>query len=403
MNSTCQIIRDMVLLLIAAAFLSWLLIRALKRSKDPLLLLFKWVLTVLVIWIELRHVAPKIWVNPFFGLIGTAVCGWVLAIIWRRSIASIIAKPFASLYDGGNAEIEPHPFYSIADAKRKRGQYTKAVAEIRKQLDRFPTDLSGQMLLAEIQAENLNDLPGAEITIQRLCSQPGHPPRNIALALNTLADWHLKFAQDRDAARKDLQKIADSFPDTELALAAAQRIAHLATTEHLLSPHDRQPVRVPEGVRNIGLLQSSAHLAPAVIDPAKLAADYVKRLEQHPLDTEAREKLATLYADRYERLDLAADQLAQLIEQPNQPGKLVVHWLHLLADLQVRHGANYDAVRQTLEQIIERYPNLAAAETARHRLALLKLELKSKEKSQAVKLGSYEQNIGLKSGWPRQP
>jgi hypothetical protein len=259
------------------------------------------------------------------------------------------------------------------------------------------------MLLAEIQAENLNDLPGAEITIQRLCDQPGHPPRNIALALNTLADWHLKFAQDRDAARKDLQKIVDSFPGTELALAAAQRIAHLATTEHLLSPHDRQPVRVPEGVKNIGLLQSSAHLAPTEIDPSKLAADYVKHLEQHPLDTETREKLAILYADGFERLDLAADQLTQLIEQPTQPGKLVVHWLNLLADLQVRHGANYDTVRQTLEQIIERYPNLAAAETTRHRLALLKLELKSKEKSQAVKLGSYEQNIGLKSGWPRQP
>jgi tetratricopeptide (TPR) repeat protein len=338
-----------------------------------------------------------------FGPLVIVVGGIIFSLLWAPHIGGWLAKPLTGLYDGGNAEIAPHPFYSIADAKRKRGQYTEAVAEIRKQLDRFPTDVSGQMLLAEIQAENLNDLPGAEITIQRLCDQPGHPPRNIALALNTLADWHLKFAQDRDAARKDLQKIADSFPGTELALAAAQRIAHLATTEHLLSPHDRQPVRVPEGVKNIGLLQSSAHLAPTEIDPSKLAADYVKHLEQHPLDTETREKLAILYAGGYKRLDLAADQLTQLIEQPTQPGKLVVHWLNLLADLQVRHGANYDTVRQTLEQIIERYPNLAAAETTRHRLALLKLELKSKEKSQAVKLGSYEQNIGLKSGWPRQP
>jgi len=42
---------------------------------------------------------------------------------------------------------------------------------------------------------------------------------------------------------------------------------------------------VPEGVKNIDLLETSGHLAPAEIDPAQLAADYVKHLEQHPLDT----------------------------------------------------------------------------------------------------------------------
>ena len=99
---------------------------------------------------------------------------------------------------------------------------------------------------------------------------------------------------------------------------------------------------------------------------------------------------------------MAADQLGQLIEQPNQPVKLVAQWLNLLADLQLRHGADYNTVRQTLEQIVEQYPNLAAAEIARHRLGRLKLEWKAKETSQAVKLGSYEQNIGLKRGLPRK-
>ena len=93
-----------------------------------------------------------------------------------------------------------------------------------------------------------------------------------------------------------------------------------------------------------------------------------------------------------------ADQLEQLINQPNQPGKQVVHWLNLLADLQLRHDAGYDTISQTLEQIIERYPNLAAAGIARNRLDLLKLELKAKQISQPVKLGTYEQNIGLKRG-----
>jgi len=257
------------------------------------------------------------------------------------------------------------------------------------------------MMLAEIHVENLNDVAGAELAIQRLCAQPGHPPRQIALALNALADWHLKFAQDREAARQDLQQIVQLFPETELALAAAQRIAHLAKTEMLLSPHDRQRIHVPEGVKNIGLLQSSTHLQRSAGVPAKLAAEYVEHLEQHPQDTEAREKLAAIYADHYGRLDLATDQLDQLINQPNQPAKLVVHWLNLLADLQLRHGAAYDTVLQTLEQIIERYPNLAAAGIARNRIDLLKLELKAKQTNQSVKLGAYEQNIGLKRGASR--
>lgn len=397
--SAYHVIRGTILLLLFLGIGGWLLWRALKRSEDPPALVVKWVVTALILaglawvtkpWSDM----PLQWTDVVTTLVG----GLILAIVWRQSIAGLFAKPFMSLYDGGSAEIEPRPYYSIAEAKRKRGHYLEAVAEIRKQLARFPTDFEGQLKLAEIQAENLNDLPGAELAIRRLCEQPGHAPRNLALALNSLADWHLKQGVDRDAARQDLEKLIEVLPDTEFALAAAQRIAHLAKTETLLAAHDRQPIHLPEGVKNVGLLASTEHLRPTAADPAALANEYVKHLEQHPQDTEAREKLAVIYADHYRRLDLAADQLEQLIHQPNQPARLVVHWLNLLADLQLRHDAGYETVRQTLEQIIERFPNLAAADMARNRLDLLKLELKAKQRSEPIKLGEYEQNIGLKRG-----
>jgi hypothetical protein len=91
-----------------------------------------------------------------------------------------------------------------------------------------------------------------------------------------------------------------------------------------------------------------------------------------------------------------------LIETPNQPAKRVAHWLNLLADLQVQHGADYETVRGTLEKIVERFPDLAAGEMARTRLGRLKLELKGHKQTPDVKLGVYEQNIGLKQGSPRQ-
>ena len=163
-----------------------------------------------------------------------------------------------------------------------------------------------------------------------------------------------------------------------------------------MAAQDRQPVIVKEGVKNVGLLESSAHLVPAETSPAELAAAYVQQLKDHPDDTETREKLAMLYATHYHRLDLATIELQQMIQEPNHPPRRVAHWLNLLADLQVRGGADYDTARATLEQIIERFPDFAAADLARTRLSHLKLEFKALEKTPDKTLGVYEQNIGLK-------
>ena len=403
---TYQMVRGTVLLALALCAVGWFMVGCLKRSDDPARLIFKWVLTAgvvgLVIWFVGPMVAEGGYGGAFIGVPLCAVVGIALTIIWRHNIADLIAKPFANLYDGGSVEPIPHPAYSIAQSKQKRGNYLEAIAEIRKQLDRFPTDVEGQLLLAQIQAEDLKDLGAAELTIERFCAQPGHAPPNIVFALYSMADWHLQVAQDRDAARRDLEKIIKLFPGSEFALGAAHRIAHLGSAEMLLAPHERKKFIVAEGVQNIGLHRGQEHIEPAEADPAHEAAEYVKHLEQHPLDTEAREKLAVIYADHYGRLDMATNELEQMIEQPNQPARLVVHWLNLLADLQIRSGAGFEAAQQTLQRIVDRDPDVAAAEIARHRLALLKLEMKSKEKSQGVKLGSYEQNIGLKQGLPRR-
>src|SRR5260370_38230548 len=87
-----------------------------------------------------------------------------------------------------------------------------------------------------------------------------------------------------------------------------------------------------------------------------------------------------------------------MVQHPSRPPRLVVSWLNLLADLQIRCGAGYDTAKQTLERIIALAPNLAPAENARKRIALLRLELKGLEKSDSVELGSYEQTIGWKQG-----
>lgn len=402
MSRILSIIGDTVLSLIGVIFIIWLFVRALKRSDDPPRLIFKWIFSAWVVCFFLAVAVPEVRKGGFDAIHAislTLICGITMAITWRHSIIDLIANPIGSLYDGGNEEIEPKPYYSIALSKRKLNRPLEAIVAIREQLAKFPNDYEGVVLLANIQAEDMKDLASAEITFNHFCDSPGAPPKQVAAALTQLADWHLKLAQDADSARTTLEKIIAKYPDSELSLAAAQRIARLGGAEKiLLAAHDRQPVFVPAGVKNIGLLDSSEHLIPAETDPEKLVADYVKHLEQHPLDAEARERLAVIYARHYHRLDLATLELEQLIGQPEQQARCVAHWLNLLADLQIHGGADYEAARATLERIGERFPDLPVAEMARTRVGRLKLELKSQKETPGVKLGVYEQNIGLKPG-----
>jgi tetratricopeptide (TPR) repeat protein len=406
MSQTLQIAGEIFWFTIILGFAIWLFIRSLKRSENPAKLIFKWVFTAIVVGFVVGVVVPGFregGPDALHALLLMLICGLAMVVTWRHSLIDIIAKPLTSAIDGGNEPPESEPYYSIALAKRKLNKPLEAIAEVRKQLNRFPNDFEGLLLLAGIQAEDLKDLPGAESTLNLFCDSPAASPREVAAAMNHLADWHLKLAQNAEAARAALEKVIRRYPETELSLQAAQRIAHLDGAEKIfLAARDRQPMAMPEGVKNLGLLESSAHLFPSGDDPKKLAADYVKHLEQHPLDLEIREKLAILYADHYQRLDLATGELKQLIEYPNQAARRVARWLNLLANLQIRHGADYDTVRRTLEIIVERFPDSAVAELARTRLGRLKLELKGQKETPGVKLGVYEQNLGLKSGSPRQ-
>jgi tetratricopeptide (TPR) repeat protein len=402
-TSNGEILRGVVLLVFLILLVGWVVVLTVRKSEDPAQMIFKWILTAGVVAFIMVVVMPLVGKGGYAGAFGgipmAAACGIVLAIIWGRILGGMAARPLTSLFDGGNQEPVPHPAYSIAQSRQKQGKYLEAVAEVRKQLDRFPTDLEGHLLLAQILAEDLKDLPAAETTIQQLCAQPGHAPKNLAFALYSLADWHLEIGRDREGARRALNQIVETFPESEFALGAAQRIARLGGPE-MTGPLEEKKYTVTEGPRNLGLLKDYPGQKAPEIQPSQVATDLIQHLSQHPLDSEAREKLAVVYADHYGRLDLAADQLEQMIQQPNQPARLIVHWLNLLADLQVRCGSDYETVKQTLERIIERGPKLAAAEIARNRLGLLRLELKSKPKAQAVKMGTYEQNIGLKRGLP---
>ena len=391
---------QIVSLVICLGSVLWLFWYAFERSRDRRVLALKWLCTLPIGYVIYSRVIPEFAHGGFdaiFGLILMVFCGVALAGLWAGDIAELFGKPFAALYDGGDTPPEPKPVYSIAISKRKRNKPLEAIVAIREQLAKFPNDYEGTMLLAQIQAEDLKDLPSAEMTLNHFCEWEKAPPKQVAAALTQVADWHLKHYQDADSARAAMERIIEKYPDSDMALVAKQRIGHLGGTgKHLAASLDRKPVFVPEGVQNVGLLDSSAHLVPAETPAGEVAGAYVKHLQEHPDDTEAREKLAILYVTHYQRLDLATIELEQLINEPNHPYKRTAHWLNVLADLQIRGGADYETVRATLERIVERFPDFGVADVARSRLGHLKLEFKALEQTPNKTMGVYEQNIGLK-------
>jgi hypothetical protein len=406
MSHALHIVLNVFLSLFALGFIGWLFWRSLKQSDDPAKLIFKWVLTVGILLAEWKYVLPMYGgggLGAIFAIGMTGGLAIAFNIIWRHSIIEIFTKPLTNIFDGGSEPPEPKPYYSSAIAKRKTNHPLEAIVAIREQLAKFPTDFEGVMLLANIQAEDLNDLPGAENTLNHFCVLPGAPDRQVVAALTQLADWHLKKSADVDAARAALQKIVARFPDTEIALRAEQRLAHLGETEKIiLAQHDRQAMALPTGVDNVGLLASTEFLRPKDIEPGKLAAVHVKHLEQHPHDTEVREKLATIYARDFKRLDLATLELNQLINEPKHKPKQLAAWLNLLANFQVELGADVAMVTDTLGRIVAQFPDSPMAEIAARRLARINQEFQGKKETPGVKLGVYEQNVGLRTGLPRQ-
>jgi outer membrane protein assembly factor BamD (BamD/ComL family) len=195
--------------------------------------------------------------------------------------------------------------------------------------------------------------------------------------------FFLKRPRAAAAPPAPFQEIIDRYPDSELAQQAENRIAHLADAATMVDARAPRTIQMPTSA-----LPLTAEARPnAEVDAREDIEQLVKHLTEFPSDIEAREQLAKLYADQFGRLDLATEQIEQLIALPNESPKHVARWLNLLADLQVRCTADTQLAAVTLQRIIDRFPGHASADAARDRLQYLNLEKKRYEKARSVKMG----------------
>ena len=255
------------------------------------------------------------------------------------------------------------------------GDFPGAIAAVRAELEKFPNDFDGRMRLAALLAEHSEDLPGALAVIEDTLRLKSLAAGQVSYALNTAADWHLKFARDAESARLAIERITTLLAGTESALHAQQRLANFATPEMLAREDNRQPIALPEFERQPGLRRKKL-AAPAKPDINAEERRLRERRAKNANDWAAREDLARLYVEQFEFFERGLQELEILITAPGQPKQEVVRWLHQKADWQVKLFNDVAAGRATLQRIQALFPNSAAA----HRAATAMLHLQSVSK-----------------------
>ena len=376
-------------------------------QNDPVTVIGLWVLSFVAFFgIAYSAVAAQEGFALILVLLVAVLIAVLLGLAWTPTIANTLVSPLTTALSGDDTEAYEGPAYGQALAKRKRGQYEDAVEAVEAQLEQYPGDFDGLMLKASIQAENLDDLPAAVATIQETLEDPGKVRFNLPVALNKMADWQLTIAGDASAAKRTLETIRAALPGSQAAQFASQRLASLDVSEeseaaaedfnesyrHLVEESAAKddftgPLEIPRAVE----------VDPLQADEAKLQT-CLRRVALHPDSINNREELAALYVAHMKQPALAIQQYEHLLTLPGTTIHQKAAWLNKVADIQIKSGQTYESIRATLQLIISLNPKAAPAALAEQRIAYLRIEMLGvNKKTKKLQLGSYDEDVGLKS------
>lgn len=298
------------------------------------------------------------------------------------------------------------PTYSKALAKIAFDKFNDAEMEIIRELEKAENDFDGWMLLAELYAVHFRDLKTAEQTICELCDDPNTNPSQLSIALNRLADWHLRLNSDPANARWALERICERLPDTHMARMARARIANLPPTreEYLKQQAQGHTVRLLARDEHQALSSDESHgdeqwvrsPAGSVVRLEQLrptpttreramaeAAECVEQLKANPDAHAVREAYARLLAESLGQTQPAIEQLTLLLGVPGQPFPDRARWLSTVADWQARLLGDKDAARAMWQRIIDENPQSREAFDAQRRIYLTQVDSAVKLKRRA--------------------
>ena len=394
---------------ILAAVVVYIIRKQVKNpDNDPVKVIVKWTVTVAIVAFG---VYATLWSNDRASLLVVFIFlllpgSVIMALWWTPEISEWMASPITNALTGDSRISYNKPEYGIANARRNRGQYVEAVEAVDEELAKHPGNFDGLMLKASIQAENLGDLEAATETLQEAIEGEEQLSYRLPVALNKMADWQLAVAGDPNAARRTLRQIREALPESQAAQFAAQRLASLDSSEEteaaVVDFNESYQKLVEESARKDDFA-SPLELPKAIETNQQQAGDKslancLRRVALHPDSVSNREELAALYLDHANQPPKAAEQYDHLLALPGTTIHQKTAWLNKIADIQVKSGESHETVRATLERVIALDPKAAPAARAQQRISYLNIELRgANRKTTKLQLGSYEEDIGLKS------
>lgn len=354
---------DLIFAGIILAFVVWLIVRSVLRAEEPKKHILRLVCSMGLVMLTVAACAflfAKLGRFAAFAVPFTvAASGILLGVMWASRLGEILAAPLSGLFDGGNAKAFRQPLYAIAEARQKRGRYQEAITEAQKQLEEFPGDITGTLLLIDLFAKDLDQIEDAKATLEAYLQNGPHHSKNIFRVLAHMADIYIEKYSDRESAKNCLECIQSLCPGTDQEMIAAQRLAHMGSREFLAAKKQPTKIIVKEFDHRLGLQGKEPDFQRNEKSPDELAKEYIQQLNEHPLNLEARENLALLYANHYHRLDMAIEQLETMVNHRNQSTRQVVRWLNLMADLHIKLGGNIRDAKKCLQRISDRFPTSA--------------------------------------------
>jgi len=394
---------------VLAAVVVYIIRKQLKNpDNDPVKVIVKWTVTVAIVAFG---VYATLWSNDGGSLLVVFIFlllpgSVIMALWWTPEISEWMASPITNALTGDSRISYNKPEYGVANARRNRGQYVEAVEAVDEELTKHPGNFDGLMLKASIQAENLGDLEAATETVQDAIEGEEQLSYRLPVALNKMADWQLAVAGDPNAARRTLRQIREALPESQAAQFAAQRLASLDSSEEteaaVVDFNESYQKLVEESARKDDFT-SPLELPKAIETNQQQAGDKslancLRRVALHPDSVSNREELAALYLDHANQPPKAAEQYDHLLALPGTTIHQKTAWLNKIADIQVKSGESHETVRATLERVIALDPKAAPAARAQQRISYLNIELRgANRKTTKLQLGSYEEDIGLKS------
>jgi len=286
--------------------------------------------------------------------------------------ATVILTPLAGYAPSILQRKKMPPMYARAIANLNFGKYTEAEWEIINQLEKCEDDFEGWMMMAELYANHFHNMAEAEQTVLEVCDHPRTTTSELSVALQKLADWQLKFAQDPDAARRALRMICDRLPGTHLARMAQLRINQLPpTAEDLREQREHKPIPMP--ALGDTLDEESPPLDSELDYDAAVesATGCIEKLKQDPNNIATREKLARIFTERLHQAELGIEQITLLLNMSGQADAKRAEWLSLAAAWHIKYRHDPETGRNILEQLIREFPQSAQAFAARRRIRLM--------------------------------